>query len=174
MRKQFRFFFVVLLVLVIALFCACDDGGDSGTASVDMSKYVGSWESGFSYGTIGPSGYGSGNYENTMSYYELIVTESDGNYACSFIHVVEVLVYEDENGETQITGDSVSSYAEDYANNHSEDLGSGTFSATDNTITISPTAGDPTTYSVEYSNEGGSISMVLTKGSKSYELSKFK
>jgi len=160
MRKHSRFFSVLLLALIIALFSACDDGGSSSSDS----RYLGTWETEWEYYGIRSSSFGSGNYERAGSCLILSVEASGGELSYSLNVARMLILYSDSEGSENLMTDDAIDYMNEWSENNSELLELGSFTASGNTITTSPTGGESTTYTVEYSNDGGSISMVLTSG----------
>ena len=165
MRKHSRFFSILLLVMMIALFCACDDGGSSSSDS----RYLGTWHTGWEYSDIRSSSFGSGNYERDGECLVLSVETSGGELSYSLSVERMLILYSDSEGSENLTTDPAINYMNGWSAANSYWLESGSFTASGDTITTSPTEGESTTFTVEYSNDGGSISMVLTSGLDVYE-----
>lgn len=171
MKKHFKFYLVVLLALIIALFSTCDDGGSSSsdnTSSSD-SRYLGTWETEWEYSIIRSSSFGSGNYEKEGSWLVLSVETSGGELSYSLNVVRMLTLYSDPEGSENLTTDDAINYMNGWSAANSYWLESGSFTASGDTITTLPTGGESTTYTVEYSNDGGGKRMVLTSDLEVYE-----
>ena len=170
MKKHFKFYLIVLLALIIALFSACDDGGGSSDSALSIGKLVGGWETSFIEGPIKSSDYGYGNYERTISCDIIVLHELNGIYYYSLHTETDMLLYSDSAGSNPITDDD---YADYYREAHSSvanvDKGTFTFSAKGITTTSSNTSA-VTEYTASYAEENSGIRLTLTSGgdSKTY------